>query len=263
MDEPLSNLDAKLRAQTRAELVELHRRTRRPPFVYVTHDQVEAMTMADRIAVLDDGRLQQVGDAARRLRPAGQPLRRPLHRQPADEHARRRHRVDGTDVARRASPAGRLPIRLRRPGLADGAPVVVGVRPEHLGIGARTAASRPGRHHRVAGPRAHVYCDVGGTSVIVRDREDGGDGREPATRSARCRRRPRPPSTSSTRRRPTGSSCHAAGPTMDRRGSARRARRPVPARRRRSSSRRSPSTRSGGSSGSGSTSRTAPAPGQR
>jgi multiple sugar transport system ATP-binding protein len=60
MDEPLSNLDAKLRVQTRAELIELHRRLA-TTFVYVTHDQVEAMTMGDRIAVMRDGILQQVG----------------------------------------------------------------------------------------------------------------------------------------------------------------------------------------------------------
>ncbi|HEX4868521.1 MAG TPA: ABC transporter ATP-binding protein [Acidimicrobiales bacterium] len=60
MDEPLSNLDAKLRTQTRAELVDLHHRLG-TTFVYVTHDQVEAMTMADRIAILSDGQLRQVG----------------------------------------------------------------------------------------------------------------------------------------------------------------------------------------------------------
>ncbi len=60
MDEPLSNLDAKLRTQTRAELVDLHRRLG-TTFIYVTHDQVEAMTMADRIAIMSEGRLQQVG----------------------------------------------------------------------------------------------------------------------------------------------------------------------------------------------------------
>ncbi len=59
MDEPLSNLDAKLRVQTRAELVELHRRID-TTVVYVTHDQVEAMTMGERIAILEAGRLQQV-----------------------------------------------------------------------------------------------------------------------------------------------------------------------------------------------------------
>lgn len=58
-DEPLSNLDAKLRVQTRAEISKLHQRLE-TTFIYVTHDQVEALTMADRIAVLRDGVLQQV-----------------------------------------------------------------------------------------------------------------------------------------------------------------------------------------------------------
>jgi multiple sugar transport system ATP-binding protein len=60
MDEPLSNLDALTRVHTRAELTELHKRLA-VTIVYVTHDQVEAMTMATRIAVMNDGRLQQVG----------------------------------------------------------------------------------------------------------------------------------------------------------------------------------------------------------
>jgi multiple sugar transport system ATP-binding protein len=60
LDEPLSNLDAKLRVQTRAELSKLHQRLG-TTFIYVTHDQIEAMTMASRIAVLDRGVLQQVG----------------------------------------------------------------------------------------------------------------------------------------------------------------------------------------------------------
>ncbi|HEY8921426.1 MAG TPA: sn-glycerol-3-phosphate ABC transporter ATP-binding protein UgpC [Candidatus Limnocylindria bacterium] len=60
MDEPLSNLDAKLRVQTRAEIARIHRRLG-TTIVYVTHDQVEAMTMGDRIAVMKDGLLLQVG----------------------------------------------------------------------------------------------------------------------------------------------------------------------------------------------------------
>jgi len=60
MDEPLSNLDAKLRAETRAEIVALHHRLE-ATFVYVTHDQVEAMTMGTRIAVMRDGVMEQVG----------------------------------------------------------------------------------------------------------------------------------------------------------------------------------------------------------
>src|ERR671932_193387 len=59
MDEPLSNLDAKMRVQTRAEISKLHLRLQ-TTMVYVTHDQVEAMTMGDRIAVMKDGLLQQV-----------------------------------------------------------------------------------------------------------------------------------------------------------------------------------------------------------
>jgi sn-glycerol 3-phosphate transport system ATP-binding protein len=60
MDEPLSNLDAKLRGETRAERVALHRRVD-ATFVYVTHDQVEAMTMGSRVAVMNRGRVDQVG----------------------------------------------------------------------------------------------------------------------------------------------------------------------------------------------------------
>lgn len=75
MDEPLSNLDAKLRVQMRAELTALHRRLG-ATFIYVTHDQVEAMTMADRAAVMMDGELLQVAppqtlyDAPRHLKVA-------------------------------------------------------------------------------------------------------------------------------------------------------------------------------------------------
>jgi multiple sugar transport system ATP-binding protein len=65
MDEPLSNLDAKFRVQMRAELLKLHQRIRTTT-IYVTHDQVEAMTMGDRVAVLRDGVLQQV-DSPQRL----------------------------------------------------------------------------------------------------------------------------------------------------------------------------------------------------
>jgi len=60
LDEPLSNLDAKLRVQMRTEIAQLHQRLGRN-FIYVTHDQVEAMTMADRIVIMNDGKMQQVG----------------------------------------------------------------------------------------------------------------------------------------------------------------------------------------------------------
>ena len=60
MDEPLSNLDAKLRVQMRAEITKLHKRLETTT-IYVTHDQTEAMTMATRIVIMKDGFIQQVG----------------------------------------------------------------------------------------------------------------------------------------------------------------------------------------------------------
>ena len=83
-DEPLSNLDAALRVQMRLELSSLHRELG-TTMIYVTHDQVEAMTMGDRIAVFNAGRIEQVGRAAGPVRPAGQPLRRRLPRLAAHE----------------------------------------------------------------------------------------------------------------------------------------------------------------------------------
>ena len=59
-DEPLSNLDAKLRVQMRAEIKELHQRLKTTT-VFVTHDQIEAMTMADKIVVMNSGRIEQMG----------------------------------------------------------------------------------------------------------------------------------------------------------------------------------------------------------
>ena len=79
MDEPLSNLDAKLRVR-RAPRSPRCRRRLGVTTVYVTHDQVEAMTMGDRVAVLKDGLLQQVRHSAGAVRHAAQPVRRRLHR---------------------------------------------------------------------------------------------------------------------------------------------------------------------------------------
>ena len=122
MDEPLSNLDAKLRTQTRAELVDLHRRLG-TTFVYVTHDQVEAMTMADRIAILSDGRLHQVGtprevyDAPADLFVAGFIGTPPMNTAPVT--------LAGGDAQVGES---RLPLGRG----SDHERAVLGVRPEHL-----------------------------------------------------------------------------------------------------------------------------------
>ena len=114
MDEPLSNLDAKLRVQTRAQIAALQRRLG-VTTVYVTHDQVEAMTMGDRVAVLKDGCLQQVDTPAQAVRPPGQRVRRRLHRLAGDEPRRRRRsterrrRVGGTRLPVADCCAGRAP----------------------------------------------------------------------------------------------------------------------------------------------------------
>ena len=84
MDEPLSNLDAKLRVQMRAELVKLHRRLG-VTTLYVTHDQTEAMTLGQRVAVLNRGVLQQVDTPQAALPRPGEHVRGGLHRQPVDE----------------------------------------------------------------------------------------------------------------------------------------------------------------------------------
>src|SRR3712207_4360698 len=133
MDEPLSNLDAKMRTSTRAELVELHARLG-TTFVYVTHDQVEAMTMASRVAVMSEGVLQQVGPPQQVYdRPEnvfvaqfiGSP---PMNVLPGavvdDGGVRKVHAAGGTLTV---SPEAAQVLAAR--GTSD---VLVGVRPEHL-----------------------------------------------------------------------------------------------------------------------------------
>ena len=96
-DEPLSNLDAALRVHTRIEIARLHRELA-ATMVYVTHDQVEAMTLADKIVVLNAGRVEQVGAPDGALQRPRQHLRRRLHRLAADELPRgRRPRGTGQD----------------------------------------------------------------------------------------------------------------------------------------------------------------------
>jgi multiple sugar transport system ATP-binding protein len=83
-DEPLSNLDAKLRTQMRTEIKRLHQKVQ-STIIYVTHDQVEAMTLADRIVVMRDGSIEQVGPAHGAVSESDQHLRGWLYRQPPHE----------------------------------------------------------------------------------------------------------------------------------------------------------------------------------
>ena len=137
-DEPLSNLDAKLRVAMRTEIKELHQRLKTTT-VYVTHDQIEAMTMADKIVVMQDGSVEQIGAPLELYdRPAnlfvagfiGSPAMNFLKGKVAPNGARR---LQG--AGRRAAAA--------RSGAArtDGQPVVYGVRPEHFTIADDGAAA--------------------------------------------------------------------------------------------------------------------------
>jgi len=173
MDEPLSNLDAKLRVQTRAELVELHRRLE-TTVVYVTHDQVEAMTMGHRIAVLNAGILQQVGPPqAVYDRPANLFVAGFIGSPPMNL-------ITGTVGANDGRPAitlpgGSIPVPAgAEAGLPPaGAGVVVGVRPEHLGITAGGPIPATVSVVESLGHERHVVCRLAdGQLVIVRQPGD-------------------------------------------------------------------------------------------
>ena len=140
MDEPLSNLDAKLRVQMRAEITRLQEQLG-VTTIYVTHDQVEAMTMGDRIVVMRKGVLQQQGPPE------------PLYDEPANLFVAEfigspamnlfRARLEDDAVVlgdQRADAAGRAARRAARACLVPGSEVALGVRPEHL----VDAASDPG-----------------------------------------------------------------------------------------------------------------------
>jgi multiple sugar transport system ATP-binding protein len=137
MDEPLSNLDAKLRAQTRVELVDLQRRLE-TTVVYVTHDQVEAMTMGHRVAILDHGVLQQVGAPQDVYDgPANLFVARFIGTPPMNTLTVDVARNDGGSGAqvRLGGAAIPLPEPVAAAVRADGASqVVLGVRPEHVQI---------------------------------------------------------------------------------------------------------------------------------
>ena len=105
MDEPLSNLDAKLRAEMRVEIRALQKRLGLT-MVYVTHDQVEAMTMADHIVVLDKGRVQQVATPRELYAAPANTFLRALHRHAADEPDPCPLRLQGIARCRKAACSG-------------------------------------------------------------------------------------------------------------------------------------------------------------
>ncbi|PJI84294.1 carbohydrate ABC transporter ATP-binding protein (CUT1 family) [Yoonia maricola] len=140
-DEPLSNLDAGLRMNTRIEIAELHR-TLKTPILYVTHDQTEAMTLADRIVVMRAGRIEQVG----------QPLE--LYNNPVNRFV--------------AGFIGSPAINFLGGDLLPGAGAAsVGVRPEHLRVVEDGRLQGKVLHYERLGTDTHVIVDLGDTHQLT------------------------------------------------------------------------------------------------
>jgi multiple sugar transport system ATP-binding protein len=166
-DEPLSNLDAKLRVQMRTEIKELHQRLKTTT-VYVTHDQIEAMTMADKIVVMHDGLVEQIGaplelyDRPSNLFVAG------FIGSPAMNFLKGRVKTGGN--AGFEGPGGiRLPVNGTQ-SASDGQPVVYGVRPEHFQL------SDDGAESEIlvvepTGSEVQVVAKLGGEDIIAVFRE--------------------------------------------------------------------------------------------
>src|SRR5262249_28394837 len=131
MDEPLSNLDALLRVEMRTELVRLHKRVGRTT-IYVTHDQVEAMTMANRIVLLHKGLIQQVGTPADVYATPANTFVATFVGSPRMNLIGRR--IESTDGQRLFRGAVDVPLNgLAPPALADG-PATLGIRPEQVAL---------------------------------------------------------------------------------------------------------------------------------
>ena len=164
-DEPLSNLDAKLRVQMRTEIKDLHERLKTTT-VYVTHDQIEAMTMADKIVILRDGIIEQVGT----------PLE--VYDHPENLFVAEfigspsMNLLPGVVDKNFVLGVGGIKLPLPKSHRAKiGQKVIYGIRPEHLSLGkgikAIISVTEP------TGPEIHVYADVGEKEVcaIIRDRQ--------------------------------------------------------------------------------------------
>jgi multiple sugar transport system ATP-binding protein len=158
MDEPLSNLDALLRVQMRTELLRLHKRVGRTT-VYVTHDQVEAMTMADRIVVLRDGVVQQVGSTAEVYgRPANRFVATFVGSPPMNLF---RGRLAAADGALAFVGPVRVPLTRPAPTAASDGELTLGVRPEAIElVGERDPGALPGVVELIESVGADQYLSV-------------------------------------------------------------------------------------------------------
>ena len=162
-DEPLSNLDAKLRVQMRTEIRELHQRLKTTT-VYVTHDQIEAMTMADRIVVMQGGRIEQVGAPLELYDRPANTFVAGFIGSPAMNMLPGVVRGGAVDVAGMRLP---LPAGMA---VAEGREVIWGIRPEHLAVGAEglrgtVAVVEP------TGSETHVVLRAEGVEVVAMFRD--------------------------------------------------------------------------------------------
>jgi multiple sugar transport system ATP-binding protein len=173
-DEPLSNLDAKLRVQMRTELIKLHRRLS-ATMIYVTHDQIEAMTMGDRIVVMRDGVVQQIASPLDLYhRPANRFVASFVGSPPMNFLPGRLEHAD--DRLHFVGPAGRLPLDARQSAalsaLGPAREVTLGIRPEAL-LEGEAAVGHPGLVARVEvvermGAETLVHLEAGGVVFIAR-----------------------------------------------------------------------------------------------
>jgi multiple sugar transport system ATP-binding protein len=169
-DEPLSNLDAKLRVQMRTEIKELHQRLKTTS-IYVTHDQIEAMTMADKIVVMNAGRVEQIGaplelyDNPANLFVAG------FIGSPAMNFVPGRTVAGGKGLAVELGEGLSIAAPRTASPLAAGREVTLGVRPEHFAV---TAEGLPAEVVVVepTGADTQIFCKLAGTEVsaVVRER---------------------------------------------------------------------------------------------
>src|SRR6266446_666500 len=167
-DEPLSNLDAKLRVAMRTEIKELHQRLKTTT-VYVTHDQIEAMTMADKIVVMHDGVVEQIGapldlyDSPSNLFVAG------FIGSPAMNFLSGTIRANGK--AEFEGPAGvRLPLA-EVPRETDGRAATYGIRPEHFVLADDTGVPAEAVVVEPTGSETQVFAKVGDQEIIAVFRE--------------------------------------------------------------------------------------------
>src|SRR5687767_3677269 len=166
-DEPLSNLDAKLRVAMRTEIKELHQRLKTTT-VYVTHDQIEAMTMADKIVVMHDGIVEQMGTPLDLYDKPDNQFVAGFIGSPAMNFLKGKVRVNGK--AGFEGPNGvKLPLASAAAS-ADGRPAVYGIRPEHFtiaddGAEAEIVVVEP------TGSETQVFAKLGGEEIVAVFRE--------------------------------------------------------------------------------------------